>query len=102
EPAYKPEIRNPKSETKLPSPARTPLNLQKHRMHGLDNGYRLLLARRRLRTVEASPHHVAQGHCQQGQKLRPARPRRRRVFVRIEVELHQTGRKTAGLFDLQR
>src|SRR6266480_6383866 len=42
-----------------PSPPGTPSDFPKYRTPGLDNRYRLLLTRRRLRTVEASGNHVA-------------------------------------------
>ena len=45
---------------------------------------------------------VARRHRQRSQNLGPARPRRRRIFLRREMELYQAGRKATGLFDLQR
>src|ERR1051326_1574458 len=79
--------------SKVASPARTPFDLQEHRTRRLDARYRLLPARRRIRTIDASAKNVAQRHHQQGQELWPARPRRSWLLLRFEMELHQVGRK---------
>jgi NADH-quinone oxidoreductase subunit E len=72
------------------APLGTPIDFQEPRTRGLDHRHRLLSARERLRTIEASADHVSYGDCQQSQKLGVAWPRRRRFFVRAKMELHQT------------
>src|SRR5947199_10476139 len=99
---YRPTSNIGHQTSNIPSPSRTPLGLQKHRTHGLDDRHRLLPARRRLCAIEASAEDVARWHRLQILELGPERKDRRGIFFLLAFVHHLEGIKAVGLIDLLR
>src|SRR2546423_14741525 len=71
------------------APARESADLQKHRTQELEDRHRYLSQAWRLRRAEESPQKVAGRHRERSEDIWIAWPRRGRIFLRREVELHQ-------------